>query len=98
MSLCAPDRRSEVSLISDAVDSLEGGFPGLVFEKRVDITDEKQVIAVFQYMRDALGRCDILINNAGSIARILRIGRECDLQILLRTAWALQKGRANAQR
>ncbi len=32
------------SVINDVVDSLEDRFPGLAFGKRVDITDEKQVI------------------------------------------------------
>jgi glucose 1-dehydrogenase len=53
------------SVITEIVDRLNGSFPGLAFGKRVDITDEKQVIAGFEYMRDALGGCDILINNAG---------------------------------
>jgi glucose 1-dehydrogenase len=47
------------------VDFLNGRFPGLAFGKRVDITDEKQVIAGFEHMKDVLGGCDILINNAG---------------------------------
>jgi len=53
------------SVITETVDLLNGRFPGLAFGKRADITDEKQVIAGFAHMRDALGGCDILINNAG---------------------------------
>ena len=53
------------TVINDTVDSLEDRFPGLAFGKRVDITDEKQIIAGFEYIKDALGGCDILINNAG---------------------------------
>ena len=60
------------SVINDTVDSLEDRFPGVAFGKRVDVTDEKQVIAGFEHMRDALGGCDILINNAGTIGRTLR--------------------------
>jgi glucose 1-dehydrogenase len=53
------------TVINDTVDALKDRFPGLAFGKRVDITDEKQIIAGFEYMKDALGGCDILINNAG---------------------------------
>jgi glucose 1-dehydrogenase len=53
------------TVINDTVDALKDRFPGLAFGKRVDITDEKQIIAGFAYMKDALGGCDILINNAG---------------------------------
>jgi glucose 1-dehydrogenase len=53
------------SVINDAVDSFEDRFPGLAFGRRVDITDEKQVIAAFEHVKDVLGGCDILINNAG---------------------------------
>jgi glucose 1-dehydrogenase len=53
------------SVINDTVASLGDRVPGLAFGKRVDVTDEKQVIAGFEHMRDALGGCDILINNAG---------------------------------
>jgi glucose 1-dehydrogenase len=53
------------SVINDTVDSLEDRFPGLAIGKRVDITDEEQVIAGFEHMRETLGGCDILINNAG---------------------------------
>src|SRR5277367_866535 len=55
----------EDSVINDTVDSLEDRFPGLAFGMRVDITDEKQVIAGFERIEDSLGGCDILINNAG---------------------------------
>ena len=53
------------SIINRTVDSLEDRFPGLAFGRRVDITDEEQVIAGFEHMKDAVGGCDILINNAG---------------------------------
>ena len=53
------------SVITETVDFLNGRFPGLAFGKRVDITDEKQVISGFEHMKNALGGCDILINNAG---------------------------------
>src|SRR5271163_2595768 len=53
------------SVINDTMDCLEDRFPGLALGMRVDVTDEKQVIADFEHMRDALGGCDILINNAG---------------------------------
>src|SRR5271156_2613247 len=55
----------EDSVINDTVDSLEDRFPGLALGKRVDIPDEKQVIAGFERIEDSLGGCDILINNAG---------------------------------
>lgn len=44
------------SIINDTVDSLEDRFPGLAFGKRVDVTDEEQVIAGFEHMQEALGR------------------------------------------
>jgi len=55
----------EDSIINRTVDSLQDRFPGLAFGRRVDITDEEQVIAGFEHMKDAVGGCDILINNAG---------------------------------
>jgi glucose 1-dehydrogenase len=53
------------SVIAETVDFLNGRFPGLAFGRRVDITDERQVVAGFEHMKNALGGCDILINNAG---------------------------------
>ncbi len=52
-------------VINDVVDSLEDRYPGLASGMRVDIRDEKQVVEGFEYMQEALGGCDILINNAG---------------------------------
>jgi glucose 1-dehydrogenase len=51
--------------INDLVDSLEDRYSGLAFGTHMDIQDENQVVEGFNYMRDALGGCDILINNAG---------------------------------
>jgi glucose 1-dehydrogenase len=52
-------------VIHDLVQSLEGRYPGLAYGTRMDIQDEKQVVDGFRYMRETLGGCDILINNAG---------------------------------
>jgi glucose 1-dehydrogenase len=51
--------------INDLVDSLEDRYSGLAFGTHMDIQDENQVVEGFNYMHDALGGCDILINNAG---------------------------------
>jgi len=55
----------EDDVINRVTDNLENRFPGLAFGKRLDVADERQVIEGFQYMRDVLGGCDVLVNNAG---------------------------------
>jgi glucose 1-dehydrogenase len=55
----------EDHVINTVTDNLESRFPGLAFGKRLDVTDERQVIEGFQFMRDVLGGCDVLVNNAG---------------------------------
>lgn len=45
--------------------SLNEIYPGRAFGRHMDIRDEQQVIDGFRFMQDALGGCDILINNAG---------------------------------
>ncbi len=53
------------TVINTVIDELEHRFPGLVFGKRLDVTDERQVIEAFQFMREIVGGCDVLVNNAG---------------------------------
>ena len=40
------------AVINNAVNSLNDRFPGLAAGKRVDVTDEKQVIAAFEHLRE----------------------------------------------
>ena len=55
----------EDDVIRGVTDNLASRFPGRAFGKRLDVEDERQVIAGFQFIRDVLGGCDVLVNNAG---------------------------------
>src|ERR1700678_3835470 len=55
----------EDHVINTVTDNLERRFPGLAFGKRLEVTDERQAIEGFPFMRDVLGGCDVLVNNAG---------------------------------
>ena len=55
----------EDQVIKRVTDNLQSRFPGRVFGKRVDVEDERQVIEGFRFMREVVGGCDVLVNNAG---------------------------------
>src|ERR1700689_5907107 len=55
----------EDHVINTVTDNLERRFPGLAFGKRLDVTDERQVIEGFQFILDGLGGCAGRVNNAG---------------------------------
>ena len=45
------------------------GGPGKFYSKKCDITQESEVIDVFNWIKSTLGSLHILVNNAGFVKR-----------------------------
>lgn len=47
---------------------------GKIIAKKCDVTDESQVVAVFDWIRADFGRLDVLVNNAGIMRAAFLLG------------------------
>ena len=55
-----------------AIEISAGGSQAL--GRQVDVSSEKSIMALFEWLTDDLGRCDVLVNNAG-VARTERLSQ-----------------------
>lgn len=52
--------------------------PGKIIAKKCDVTNEAEVLSVFDWVKEKFGHLDIFINNAGVIKSDMLLGNAID--------------------